>query len=161
MLRFCEDATAQRVPFWRVMISGIFYLFDGEALPWHFDLSPCLNPNMKVGSVFGGQVITEWVFATDFTKIHKESEMQQIIGVTELQRKFRFFFDQVVSKRTSIILTRGSHPEAALIPYEAYLRFQQMQEGEVLAHFERVWNRLAEVNADFKDNEITADIKAV
>jgi prevent-host-death family protein len=86
--------------------------------------------------------------------------MQQIIGVTELQRKFRTFFDQVARKHTSVILTRGSRPEAALIPYEDYLCFQQMQEGEVLAHFERVWNRLAEVNADFTDSEIAADIKA-
>ena len=31
-------------------------LFDGIALSWHLDLSPCLNPNMYVGSVFGGQV---------------------------------------------------------------------------------------------------------
>ena len=86
--------------------------------------------------------------------------MQQIIGVTELQRKFRSFFDQVVRKRTPVILTRGSRPEAALIPYEDYLRFQQMQENEVLAHFDRVWNRLAEVNAGYSDTEIAADIKA-
>jgi prevent-host-death family protein len=86
--------------------------------------------------------------------------MQQIIGVTELQRKFRSFFDQVVRKRTSVILTRGSRPEAALIPYEDYLRFQQMQETEVLAHFERVWNRLAEMNAGFSDSEIAANIQA-
>ena len=86
--------------------------------------------------------------------------MQQIIGVTELQRKFRRFFDQVVLKRTPVILTRGSRPEAVLIPYEDYLRFQQMQETEVLAHFDRVWNRLAEVNAGISDNEIAADIKA-
>jgi prevent-host-death family protein len=86
--------------------------------------------------------------------------MQQIVGVTELQRKFRSFFDQVVRKRTPVILTRGSRPEAALIPYEDYLRFQQMQEGEVLARFDKVWSRLAEVNAGFNDNEIAADIKA-
>jgi len=86
--------------------------------------------------------------------------MQQIIGVTELQRKFRSFFDQVVRKGTPVILTRGSRPEAALIPYDDYLRFQQMQESEVLAHFDKVWNRLAEVNAGFSDNEIAADIKA-
>lgn len=86
--------------------------------------------------------------------------MQQIIGVTELQRKFRSFFDQVVRKGTPVILTRGSRPEAALIPYEDYLRFQQMQENEVLAHFDRVWNRLAEVNASYSDSEIAADIEA-
>jgi len=85
--------------------------------------------------------------------------MQQIIGVTELQRRFRTVFDQVVRKRTPVILTRGSRPEAVLIPYEDYLRFQQMQESEVLASFNKVWNRLAEVNANFSDDEIAADIK--
>jgi len=86
--------------------------------------------------------------------------MQQIIGVTELQRKFRLFFDQVVRKHTPVILTRGSRPEAVLIPYEDYLHFQQMQESEVLARFDRVWSRLAEVNASFSDDEIAADIQA-
>jgi prevent-host-death family protein len=86
--------------------------------------------------------------------------MQKIIGVTELQRRFRPFFEDVVRKRTPLVLTRGSRPEAVLIPYEDYLRFQQMQEGEALAHFDRVWNRLAEVNAKFSDKEIAADIES-
>ncbi len=86
--------------------------------------------------------------------------MQKIIGVTELQRKFRPFFEDVVRKRTLLVLTRGSRPEAVLIPYEDYLRFQQMQESEVLASFDKVWNRLAEVNASFSEDEIAADIKA-
>ena len=86
--------------------------------------------------------------------------MQQIVGVTELQRKFRSFFDDVVRKRTPLILTRGSRPEAVLIPYEDYLRFQQMQESEVLARFDRVWDRLSEVNAASSDEEIAADIRA-
>jgi len=86
--------------------------------------------------------------------------MQQIIGVTELQRKFRSFFDEVVHKRTPLILTRGSRPEAVLISYEDYLRFQQMQESEVLARFDQVWERLAEVNAAASDDEIATDIQA-
>lgn len=86
--------------------------------------------------------------------------MQQIIGVTELQRKFRSFFDQVVRKRVPVILTRGSRPEAVLIPYEDFLHFQQAQEIEVLANFDKVWTRLAQVNAGFSDSEISADIKA-
>jgi len=36
--------------------------------------------------------------------------MQQIIGVTELQRKFRSFFDEVVRKRTPLTLRRGLRP---------------------------------------------------
>lgn len=86
--------------------------------------------------------------------------MQQIVGVTELQRRFRTFFDQVVRKRTPLILTRGSRPEAVLIPYEDYVRYQEMQEVEVLARFDRVWNKLAEVNAAYSEAEITADINA-
>ena len=86
--------------------------------------------------------------------------MQQIIGVTELQRRFRAFFDQVVRKRVPLILTRGSRPEAVLIPYEDYLRFQQLQESEVLARFDQVWERLAQVNATYTDEEIAADIQA-
>ncbi len=86
--------------------------------------------------------------------------MQKIIGVTELQRQFRGFFEDVVQNRTPLVLTRGSRPEAVLIPYEDYLRFQQMQESEALAHFDQVWNRLAQVNATYSDNEIAADIEA-
>jgi prevent-host-death family protein len=86
--------------------------------------------------------------------------MQQIIGVTELQRKFRAFFDQVVRKRTPLILTRGSRPEAVLIPYEDYLHFQQLQESEVLARFDRVWNRLAEANSAIDEAELAGDIRA-
>jgi prevent-host-death family protein len=86
--------------------------------------------------------------------------MQQIIGVTELQRKFRAFFEGVVSKRTPLVLTRGSRPEAVLISYEDYLRFQQMQESEVLAHFDRVWNRLAQLNVTVGDDELAADIQS-
>ncbi|MFH2102594.1 MAG: type II toxin-antitoxin system Phd/YefM family antitoxin [Chloroflexota bacterium] len=86
--------------------------------------------------------------------------MQQIIGVTELQRRFKSFFDEVVRKRVPLVLTRGSRPEAVLIPYDDYLRFQQLQESEVLARFDQIWNRLAELNADFSDDEISEDIES-
>lgn len=86
--------------------------------------------------------------------------MQKIIGVTELQRKFRPFFDEVVRQRVPLILTRGSRPEAVLIPYEDFLRYQALQESETLADFDRVWQRLAEANADYTTDEVAADIEA-
>ena len=86
--------------------------------------------------------------------------MQEIVGVTELQRRFRSFFDQVTRERTPLILTRGSRPEAVMIPYQDYLRFQQMQESEVLARFDRVWEKLGELNVEYSDEEIAADIRA-
>jgi prevent-host-death family protein len=86
--------------------------------------------------------------------------MQKIVGVTELQRRFRPFFEEVVRKHIPLVLTRGSRPEAVLISYEDYLRFQQMQESEVLARFDQVWARLAQVNAAVTEDELKADIES-
>ncbi|MDK1029565.1 MAG: type II toxin-antitoxin system Phd/YefM family antitoxin [Anaerolineae bacterium] len=86
--------------------------------------------------------------------------MQKIVGVTELQRKFRSFFEDVTRNRIPLILTRGSRPEAVLIPYEDYLHFQELQENEVLARFDQVWNRLEQVNAKYSVEEIADDIKS-
>jgi prevent-host-death family protein len=86
--------------------------------------------------------------------------MQRIVGVTELQRRFRPFFEEVVRKHIPLVLTRGSRPEAVLIPYEDYLRFQHMHESEVLALFDQVWTRLAQVNAAVTEDELLADIES-
>jgi len=85
--------------------------------------------------------------------------MQKIIGVTELQRRFRAIFDEVAKKRVPYVLTRGSRPEAVLIPYEDFLRFQQVEESEVLERFDKVWARLAKVNAGISEEEVVADVR--
>jgi prevent-host-death family protein len=77
-----------------------------------------------------------------------------------MQRRFRAIFVEVVRKRTSAILTRGSRPEAVLISYQDYQRFQEIQESEVLARFDEVWDRVAEANAGYSDEEIARDIEA-
>jgi len=86
--------------------------------------------------------------------------MHKIIGVTELQRRFRPIFDQVVKENVPYVLTRGSRPEAALIPYEEFLRFQTLQEQQVLAHFDRLVTRMTEQNAAVSEEEIAADVAA-
>ncbi len=52
--------------------------------------------------------------------------MQRIIGVTELQRRFRAVFDEVVEKHVPYVLTRGSRLEAVLISYEELMRYQAL-----------------------------------
>ena len=86
--------------------------------------------------------------------------MHRIIGVTELQRRFRSVFDQVARENVPYVLTRGSRPEAALIPYEEFLRFQALQEQDVLARFDRLVTRMAEQNAAISEEEIAADVAA-
>ena len=85
--------------------------------------------------------------------------MNKIIGVTELQRSFRTIFDEVARRRTPYILTRGSRPEAVLIPYDEYLRFQQFQEKDILGRFDRLIERMAVHNKTFSDEEVQADVR--
>lgn len=85
--------------------------------------------------------------------------LSKVIGVTSLQRKFRPIFDKVAHRGQSYILTRGSRPEAALIPYADFLRFQQLQETQVLARFDRLLVRMSQLNAAYSDAEIEADLE--
>jgi prevent-host-death family protein len=86
--------------------------------------------------------------------------MQKIIGVTEIQRNFRTVFDEVAKEHIPYVLTRGSRPEAALIPYEAFLRRLELQEQEVLSRFDRLAARIAVHNEAYAEEEIAADVAA-
>jgi prevent-host-death family protein len=85
--------------------------------------------------------------------------VQRIIGVTELQRRFRTIFDEVAHKRVPYVLTRGSHPEVVMVPYEDFLRWQELEEKEVLGRFDRLLTRMAEKNAGYGEEEVAADVK--
>lgn len=84
--------------------------------------------------------------------------MQKIIGVTDLQRRFRSVLDEVVGRHVPYVLTRGSRPEAALVPYEDFLRFQELEERDVLGLFDRCRSRLARRNAEIPDEEVARDV---
>jgi prevent-host-death family protein len=87
--------------------------------------------------------------------------MHKIIGVTELQRRFRSVFDEVAKKHIPYVLTRSSRPEAALISYEEFLNFQALQERDVMARFDQLVARMAEQNAAVSEEEVAADVDAV
>ena len=86
--------------------------------------------------------------------------MQKVIGVTELQRRFRSVFNEVAEQNVPYVLTRGSRPEAALISYEEFLRFQALQEQETLDRFDGLIARMAEQNASYGEDEVAADVAA-
>jgi prevent-host-death family protein len=85
--------------------------------------------------------------------------MDRIIGVTELQRRFRSVFDEVVQKHVPYILTRGSRPEAVLIPYDHYVRLMRADEAGVLKRFDVLLDRMARVNAQYAEAEVEADLR--
>jgi prevent-host-death family protein len=88
-----------------------------------------------------------------------EHAMNKIIGVTELQRRFRSVFDEVVERHIPYILTRGSRPEAVLVPYDQYLKFVQADEAGVLKRFDAVQARMANINTRYSEDEVEADLQ--
>jgi prevent-host-death family protein len=84
--------------------------------------------------------------------------MNRIIGVTELQRKFRAVFEEVVQRKTPYVLTRGSRPEAVMIPYDQYVRYAQADEAGVMDRFDRMLERMAAANASYSEKEVEADL---
>jgi prevent-host-death family protein len=85
--------------------------------------------------------------------------MDKIIGVTELQRKFRSVFDEVVRQHTPYVLTRGSRPEAVLIPYDQYVRLMRADEAGVLKRFDALLDRMSRINAQYSEDEVEADLR--
>ncbi len=84
--------------------------------------------------------------------------MQKIIGVTELQRRFRVVFDEVVTQRVPYVLTRGSRPEAVLLPYAEYLGLQESRDREVRERLDAVLRRMAQRNAGVTDEQAADDV---
>ena len=84
--------------------------------------------------------------------------MNKIIGVTDLQRRFRKTFDEVAEEHVPYVLTRGSRPEAVLIPYEQYLRFLRADEEGILKRFDDILVRMSSANDRFSEQEIAEDV---
>ena len=89
-----------------------------------------------------------------------EAEMNQMIGVTELQRRFRAVFDDVTKNGTPYVLMRGSKAEAVLISYEEYVMYQTQKKETEERRYERLMKRMQELNAHFSDEEVEADVEA-
>lgn len=94
------------------------------------------------------------------TNMMSGEAMNKIIGVTDLQRKFRKIFDEVAEDHVPYILTRGSRPEAVLIPYEQYMKYIQIDESGVLRRFNELLTKMAEVNAEYSTEEVEKDIRS-
>ena len=85
--------------------------------------------------------------------------MDKIIGVTELQRRFKAVFDEVAKKNTAYILTRGSRPEAVMIPYERYRDLLRSDADEILLRFDRLRQRMNDVNARYTAEDVEEDLR--
>lgn len=85
--------------------------------------------------------------------------MNKIIGVTDFQRRFKKTFDEVAEDRIPYVLTRGSRPEAALVPYDMFVKYMRADEDGVLRRFDEVLAGLAERASAFTQDEVERDVE--
>ena len=83
----------------------------------------------------------------------------RIIGVTELQQRFKAIFDEVREERVPYVLTRGSRPEAVLLPYEEYERLERLDEKDVVYRFDRLLERTRRHSEGTDEQEVLADVR--
>lgn len=86
--------------------------------------------------------------------------MHRTIRIPDLQQSFREVLEEVKNEHIPYVLTDDSRPEAVLVPYDEFLKFQRFREAEVLARFDEVWARMGKQNAEISEEEIDEDIAA-
>jgi PHD/YefM family antitoxin component YafN of YafNO toxin-antitoxin module len=86
--------------------------------------------------------------------------MNRVIGVTDLQRRFRTILSEVVGDYVPYVLAHDSRPEAACIPDKEFTQLPAWEAQQVLYKFDRVMGRLAEPNAVCSGDEVAADVEA-
>ena len=87
--------------------------------------------------------------------------MHKTICVPDFERSPRTVLDEVVQDKVPYVLTEESRPEAVIVPYDEFLKFQGLQEADVLARFREVKAEMEERNSCFSDEEIERDVEAV
>ncbi|HEY2292213.1 MAG TPA: type II toxin-antitoxin system Phd/YefM family antitoxin, partial [Thermoanaerobaculia bacterium] len=84
--------------------------------------------------------------------------MHRTIPIPDLQQSFREVLEEVKNEHVPYVLTDDSRPEAVLVPYDEFLKFQRFREAEILARFDELWARIGKQNAEISEQEIDEDI---
>jgi prevent-host-death family protein len=84
--------------------------------------------------------------------------MQKQIDVAELGRRAAEVVDEVVRRQESYIVARDGEPEAVLVPYIEFLRWQRASGESADEHFEGVIERLGRLNAHWSEEEVARDV---
>ncbi len=63
--------------------------------------------------------------------------MSKIIGITKARSVLKKILDDVSKKKELYILTRGSKPEAVIIPYEKYQTMEELEKKVWDERFEK------------------------
>lgn len=85
--------------------------------------------------------------------------MQRTIPAAELEHNVRTILREVADNHISCVVTEQDEPEAVLVPYDEYLRFQRLQREGIWERIERLQARMAQRDSEWTDEEIAADVE--
>ncbi len=86
--------------------------------------------------------------------------MRKTIDVADLQDQLHEVLDDVVHRRVAYVLARGSDPEAVVIPYDQFQRYQALDSAEAYALLERLQSRRLGAAEPFSEEQVAADVAA-
>ena len=84
--------------------------------------------------------------------------MSKTIEVTDLQKDIEQVVDEVATTKEPYVLTRKDKPSVVMISYEDYMKM--LSKEETWVRFEKTWHLLGEKNAQYSEDEISADVEA-
>jgi prevent-host-death family protein len=85
--------------------------------------------------------------------------MQRTIPAAELEHNVRSILREVAESHVSCVVTERDEPEAVLVPYDEYLKFQRLQRDGVWQRIERLQARMTKRDSEWTDAEIAADVE--
>lgn len=86
--------------------------------------------------------------------------MHKTIPARELEQDARSIVREVAESHVPYVVTDHDEPEAVLVPYDEYVKFQKLQRNAIWQRIDRLRERMAQQNAGLSDEEIAADIEA-
>lgn len=86
--------------------------------------------------------------------------MQKTIAAAELRNHIDTVLKEVASEHTAYVLTADEKPQAAVVPYDEFRRFQAFQDSELRRRWDRLLDRMAKRNARYSEQEVADDVAA-
>ncbi len=85
---------------------------------------------------------------------------QKTLAVGDFDNHLDLVVQEVSRTHVPCVLTRGDHPEAALVAYDDFLRLQRMQKTEIFSRFDALLDRMRRQSANLSEDEVAADVAA-
>lgn len=86
--------------------------------------------------------------------------MLKKIAIAELAQRIQTVLEDITSQHAEYVLLQGDQPQAAVVPYDEFCRFQDFRESAIRRRWDRLLDRMAERNARFSEEEVAAEVEA-